>query len=144
MGFLCLCQFVHPEHKVSDLPPLRLYHISKRYIMFCIYIGHKVELANQVNIMTLAISIFHLNPLILLFVSQRCTSAFKCIIGKQEMACTEAGKIPCFINWRENLAFTMENSEWSPYSTRVSGKTPIDLTGIMGLLYYLRWVLERL
>lgn len=36
-GTLCLCQFVHPEHKVSDLPSLRLYHISKRYYVLHLY-----------------------------------------------------------------------------------------------------------
>lgn len=55
--------------------------------------------------------------------------------------CTEAGKIPRFIKQGENLAFITKNSEWNP---RVSGKTPIDFTGVMGLLCFLRWVLERL
>lgn len=56
MGFLCPCQFVHPEHKVNAtiLLFLRLQHspVKTRDAVVCIYIGHKVELANSVNIMS--------------------------------------------------------------------------------------------
>lgn len=75
------CHFVHPEHKVSDPPSLRLSHVSKRYYVLHLY-WPQSEIS-KVNIISLAISIFHLNSLVypaLCFTEMY----FECIIGKQE------------------------------------------------------------
>lgn len=87
-----------------------------------------MKLANQVNIMSFAISIFHLNPLVYPALCFRGVLQLLNASLENKRQCTEAGKIPYFINQGENLAFIMENSEsGNPDSIRVSEKLPLTL-----------------